>query len=171
MRRSVPIAMIVALAVLAGAFVGGLIATTWRERQLQREWELGQAKLVLNLERATNPRRWKGDSLDAHTAGPFSSPPGLGPREVRRLQAANTCVVSLEIRDSSWGNFQLFTARAWHRMAPGQVVAEASAYREQGLRAGDTVTVVFPNVECGEIISGGYGGSVVRAARPELPGR
>ncbi|HKG93133.1 MAG TPA: hypothetical protein VKA84_14610 [Gemmatimonadaceae bacterium] len=148
-----------------GGAVGLAAGLQWAP-ELQARWSRVERRARPYSQRLRDPEQWRRDSAKraAWEARARARPAGLNPREVRRVQALNTCAVSFEVRDSTWGRAQLFHARAWDRHQPGTVVAEAWAYREGGYAAGDTVTVVLPNVYCGDLLMAGYGGTWVGPA-------
>jgi hypothetical protein len=151
---------LVLLGVVVGAVLDALLLPTVRRARFQRHTG------ILTAQRR-DPRQWLEDSarLAQWRAREDSSPRHL-PREVRRVQALNACVVSFEFRDSAWKNLPLMHMRAYDRHNPGVVVAEGWAYREPGFTKGDTAIVVLPNIYCGDLLIGGYGASAVAPRAP-----
>ena len=168
--RAVPTWLLVALTLSAGLGAGALLGRHWRAEVLRREWRQLERRWGEAARRRRDPEQWRRDSARQAEweAQARRRPRPLHPREVRRAQVFAHCAVSFEIRDSTWGALTLFNARAWARARPGLVVAEGWSYDESGYEAGDTVTVVLPNVYCSEITIGGFGAAL---AAPEPPVR
>ncbi len=165
--RTVPTSLLVALCVIAGLAIGlaSGLAIGWA-------WPASSAIAWFHSRRppptrppysarANDPVQWRVDSALLVRVARLGWATRRPPREVRRVQALNTCAVSFAIRDTTWRHRQLFNAQAWDRLAPGRIIARGYAYRDGGFDAGDTATVVLPDVWCGDLLIGGYGAAAV----------
>jgi hypothetical protein len=106
--------------------------------------------------RARDPKQWVQDSARM-AAWERIARDQVMPREIARFQAMMHCAVSFQFRDTLARHMQLMNAKAWDRNAPGVTVAEGWTFKPGGFQQGDTVTVVLPNVWCGDLVIGGYG--------------
>jgi hypothetical protein len=166
MRKGVRIGLALTATFSAGAVLGVVAGLQWA-RELQGRWARAERRVRPYALRLHDPAQWARDSarLAEWHARHLARPERAWPREVRRVQALHSCAVSFEVRDSAWGALPLFDARAWDFRAPGAVIAEGWTYREGGFRAGDTATVVLPNVYCADLVIAGFGASVVAPPR------
>lgn len=151
------VALALSIGVLAGITADQYFRLrTWRELWQQRQW---QAQIDV---RRRDPRQWALDSARmAHWERVDRQSQQWGPREIERHQAMMHCAVSFQFRDTLARHMQLMNARAWDRNAPGTVVSQGWAFQREGFQRGDTVTVVIPDVWCGDIVIGSFGTSLV----------
>jgi hypothetical protein len=109
--------------------------------------------------RTRDPRQWAQDSARMASFERMARE-RWRPREIARHQAMMHCAVSFEFRDSLTRHMQLMTVRASDRLAPEMTRAEGWAFDPRGFQRGDTVTVVLPNVWCGDLLITGWGTSL-----------
>ena len=107
--------------------------------------------------RAKDPLKWERDSLvqaqwrvNAHAR----------PLEISRTQTLRHCTVAFEIRDTIYRKYWLVTADARSARSPGPVISKGWVYTTKGFGAGDTVSIVLPNVFCADIVVSSIGGSL-----------
>ena len=114
--------------------------------------------------RGRDPLQWQRDSI---AQARFVALRFTAPREIGRQQAFRHCAVTFEIRDTTYRRPMLFNARAHSvRSSGGPVVAEGWTFSPSGWELDDTVSVVLPNVFCGDIMITGFGGSWAPPPRP-----
>ena len=81
--------------------------------------------------------------------------------EIWRVQAFNNCAVGFRIRDTTYGPHWLVGAEAREaRTRMREPVSKGWTYTMSGFRRGDTVTIVLPNVFCGDITISSIEGSL-----------
>lgn len=160
---------------LCAALVVGFVAGTWRERRAHASQPIASAsnlaqRMVFpqsdSAVRAKDPEQWQRDSVLQARWRARPQPP---PREIWRVQALGNCAIGFEVRDTTYGPLWLLTAEA--RAVRGRVtglsiVSKGWTYIMNGLRPGDTVSIVLPNAFCSDIVIASIGGSLVRPPPP-----
>lgn len=153
--RSVRTWMLVLLSMIAGFAPGVLVGREWA-RELEHRWRRSSERLTRLIREHGDPEQARQDSLAFERLSRVDRQP---PREIRRLQVFRNCVITLEVRDSTWANLQLINVRG-HYNGPA-VLREGWHYREEGYRQGDLVSVVLPETECGSVHGISCGASLV----------
>lgn len=115
--------------------------------------------------RAKDPDKWHRDSL---VLAQWSTTRSGPPREISRTQTLRHCTVAFEIRDSLYRKYWLLSAAARSARSPGPVISRGWVYTTVGFGAGDTVSIVLPNVFCGDIVVSSIGGSLAPPRPLEL---
>jgi len=167
--RTVSTPVLALLSVAAGLFLGLLLGRHWADRAERAAREQWYA-MRRQISEQYSPRR---DSLQQHadSLARLESMKDLRrspfPREVRRLQALDHCVVTF-VFSAGGSELELFHATA-EGMA-GAPLRTGWTYREQGYPQGSTVDVVIPEIDCADIRTLSPGGSkvLVPPLRPEF---
>ena len=164
------LALVFGLAVRAAYLLGILTGEHWGGLNRVRDWE----------RRREFARRVWSDSArraaDTVAAREYAAALARGrkfydrrPREVRRVQLYDLCAVSFVVRDSLGPYMTLLQARAYSPTpSPRVQVGEAWTYKPSGFLPGDTITFVFPHVQCNRLELPGLSSGPVPPANIEL---
>ena len=163
-QRQISTAALIALSAAAGLGAGVLIGRLWGSHLEARAVAASRA-LAATVHRWRDPEHWARDSTQRAAA--FRRPWRVPAREVRRLQVATDCVVTIAMPDSLPAGFAWVTVRA---QGPGnELLGRGGAYREEGFGAGEWVDVVLPEVGCRTIYGLGFGLSRIPRGVPISP--
>ena len=163
-QRQISTRVLIALSLGTGLGAGVLIGRLWAG-QLEARAVATSRALASTVHRWRDPEHWARDSTER--AAVFRRPWRVPAREVRRLQVATDCVVTIAMPDSLPAGFAWLTVRAH---GPRQeLLGRGGAYREEGFGASEWVDVVLPEVGCRAVYGLGFGVGRVSRGVPIAP--